>query len=112
VQIFQGNDRTIDVTVRDATGNALDLTNATLDYQLSPRDDESTQLVSLSDGGGINVTSAADGELEIVLTNTDTDLAPDIYVHELRVTLPSGKVFTVFHETVTVKNSLFVPTGS
>jgi hypothetical protein len=104
---YQENDLLIPVTVKDATGALLDLSGGSAEYQISKRGDE-TALVSLSTGtSGVTLTDAANGELEVDLSNTDTAIPHGDYVHELRVTLSDGRQFTVFSDPLTIRNSIF-----
>jgi hypothetical protein len=104
---YQENDLTIEATVKDANGDALDLSGGSAEYQISKRGDE-TALVSLSTStSGVTLTDAANGELEIDLADTDTALASGNYVHELRVTLSTGEQYTAFSEPITIRDSIF-----
>jgi len=109
IEVFQENDLDIDVTITDETGTAVDLTGATLDYQLSDNSTDETALLSLSTStSGITVTSAADGEATITLSNTDTDRAPGCYVQALRLTTSGGEIYdTSLDSELIIKDSIF-----
>jgi hypothetical protein len=95
-EMFCGDTREIVVTVRDASGSAIDLTGATVLWTLSRSDRCDAEVSKSSPSEGIVLTSAASGQFTITLDADDTeDLDPGDYYHEAEVTDSSGRVSTV-----------------
>lgn len=73
IEVEQGVDRVIAITLKDqATGLAIDVTGWTFELQIREKYTSTTVLYSPT----INITSAIDGEIEIVLTDTATAALP------------------------------------
>lgn len=108
IEVYQENDLPIKVTITDETGSAVDLTDATLDYQLSDSATDETALLTKSIGSGITVTDAAAGKATISLTDTDTDRAPGYYTQALRLTTSGGLIYdTSLDPELHIKDSIF-----
>lgn len=109
ISIPQATDLDIKVTITDETSSAVNLTGATLDYQLSDSSTDEAALLSLSTSTtGITVTDAAAGKATITLSNTDTDRAPSRYVQELKLTTSASKKYvTSLDDTLIITDSIF-----
>lgn len=86
LEIEQGVDRVIAITLKDKlTGLPLDLTGWTFQMQIREKYTSTSVLYSPT----INITSAIDGEIEIVLTDTATAALPaKSLVYDLEGTRP------------------------
>jgi len=73
----------------DGNDNSVDLTNADLEWIVV--DGVGNEIISKTDGNGINITSATNGEWEIVVNPSDTDgEGGDYYKHEARLIDETG----------------------
>jgi hypothetical protein len=103
--LHSGDSKILEVTVTDGTGAAVDLTGATIAWQLAKSPGESA-LVSKTIGSGIAVTDAVGGIFEITLDAADTAALSGRHYHEAEVTDTSGKVSTVLTGAVLIKPEL------
>lgn len=92
--IFQGSTFERNMTYSDENGTAVDLTGATIRMQARKTVDSATPLIDIStDASGITITSAVDGEFQILLTAAETTaLDFKTAVYDLEVEFPSGEV--------------------
>lgn len=113
--IWAGNKRTMAFTVTDedaGDGSPKDLTALTIKFALSsisPSGQYSTEYLvqKTSGGGGITVTDATAGELEVDLDPADTASLGGRDVHfELEVFDGSGEGVVVAEGTLTVKRNV------
>ena len=105
-EFFQGDDREITVTVRNAAGALVDLTGATIVWKLL-KTNRQTVWVQKSVGSGIAIKEqgAYKGQFVITLTNAETaGVSVGVQYHEADVTL-GGKKSTVVYGGVDVKRS-------
>lgn len=88
LEIEQGVDRVIAVTLKDkTTGLPLNLTGWTFQMQIREKYTSTSILYSPT----INITGALTGEIQIVLTDTDTALLPaKALVYDLEATRLDG----------------------
>lgn len=95
--IFTGDDVQITTQVRKRDGTAKDLTSSTVNFGLAPEQGRTLDLEkSSSTGNDVQITDAADGEIEIVLTSTDTDdIGAGVYYYEIEVEDANGITSTV-----------------
>jgi len=101
--MWSGDTKVIEVTITDASGNAVNLTGATISYVLQ-RSVGSTVTISKTTASGISITDASGGVFQITLDASDTArLSGSSYYHECQITDTSGNVSTVFTGTVTMK---------
>lgn len=91
----QGNDITLEFTVTDEDGAALDITGATVKWSLKRAIGETADLTKQTGGSGITLTDADGGVFEVELTDTDTAALYGEYVHEAVIIDALGKVRTV-----------------
>lgn len=87
----QGDTQYFDVSVVDGSGDAVDLTGATIEYTLTHKE---TPLTKTRDDG-ITVTDAANGEFEILLSSSDTAELRAPASHHVEITDSDGDVATV-----------------
>jgi len=88
-----GDSETCAATATDSAGTAIDLSGATITYQLT---DGASVLVEKSLGDGITVTVAASGTFSVALDPADTTgLEAGTYWHSASITSSGGAVTTV-----------------
>lgn len=104
--IRQGNDFEISGVIKDQSGTAVDLSSASIDYQISARGTDETALVSLGETDTANISGDASGNYTITLTPTETGQTPGAYIHELQI-VAGTETYTVFHEALFITDSLF-----
>lgn len=95
--IFEGDDIRITAQVLTEDQNIKDLTNAVVYFGLAPDQGRSTVLSKdSSSSNDVTVTDAANGEIEIVLTENDTSsVGAGVYYYEIEVEDNSGLTSTV-----------------
>lgn len=92
-----GDTFTLNYTVRDAAGVAIDLTNATVKWQLA-RSVKEGALISKVTGNSpteIELTTPESGAFAVYLLPADTAQLAGRYYHEAEVTDAAGTVSTV-----------------
>lgn len=88
-----GDSETLAGTATDSAGTVIDLTGATITYQLT---DGAEVLVAKSLSDGITVTSAAAGTFAVTLDPDDTaGLEASTYWHSASITSSGGTVTTI-----------------
>jgi len=105
--MFEGDSKTITVTVRDEAAAVVDLSGFTIRWGLSPlveggfnpaatlsKDSETT--------GGIEITSAVGGVFVVTLDPDDTEALAGKYYHEAEVTDAAGNIATVLTGRITI----------
>lgn len=98
-RFVQGDTQYFDVSVVDGDDESVDLTDASIEYQLTNDDITITKTV----GDGITVTDAVAGECEIVLAPSDTSTLSRLCSHSIEITDSNGDVSTVLDGTVYVE---------
>ena len=107
VKIYRGNSETLNIEITTITGNpyapaAGDEVKYRLARNATSPESESFVIKSLAAGNIVIV----DGVATIELSAIDTDLAPGVYYHELKVIDPPDDVATAMTGTVIIKPSL------
>lgn len=108
VEIPQGDARVLPFTVTDAeTGNPVDLTDATIEWGLYTRA-ENTEVLSLDEQGvEIQVRDNSNGEFEIKLESTTTSgLELGLYKEYLTITNADNDRTTFIGEIQLLESSL------
>lgn len=86
--INRGSDWTLDITVNDTSGSALNITGYTFYMYLWSSAIDNPDLTLDNDGtGGISITTAASGELTVTITDAQSEaLSPHLtYEYEFHV---------------------------
>lgn len=113
-ELFQGDTKRINFTLRKADGTALDLTGAEIRWEASRLKSgglfSSTPLIVKTDQDGIEVVDALNGFLTVTLPPEDTLFISGDFYHELETRDVSGDVSTVFSGQFKVKKALIKPT--
>lgn len=110
--MHSGDSRDLEITVVDENDAAVDVSAATMTWELSKLDSSGTlpaprgaALVTKTVGSGITITDGPNGELTVALDPADTaDLRGDHY-HELQI-VTGGKTSTVLFGKVAVLKDL------
>jgi hypothetical protein len=110
--LFRKNTKTLNVTVLNAAGTAVNLTGAAIKWWLSknPHSSGDDVLILKEIGEGISIVSAVAGTIEIVLGSADTDLPPGLYYHELKIFSGSSET-TSMRGIVYMRSALNMPSG-
>ncbi|MDI6872557.1 MAG: hypothetical protein QME79_14635 [Bacillota bacterium] len=105
LSVHRKNDLALQVSLQDESGAALNITGAALTFVV--RSLAAAVITKTTEpGGGITVTDAAAGKVEVTLTNADTDLPAGTYDYELLVTDSAGRRYTALEGPFTVLPSL------
>ncbi|GAA4626653.1 hypothetical protein GCM10023196_035750 [Actinoallomurus vinaceus] len=92
ITIEQGATWRTTLTVKDATGAAVDLTGYSARMQIRPSVESTTVLLELATGSGITITGPA-GQIALVITATaTTGINWTGAVYDLELTAPGGDV--------------------
>lgn len=95
-----GDARDLPVTVEHPDGTAKDISNGTAEWLLKDAasdTDANALLTKTTTDGGITITDAANGKLEVSIETGDTTGMSGTKHHRLRVTDSDGDRVTVFH---------------
>lgn len=97
------NDHVLRVTVLDNDDQPVDITGATIRWQLAGRVGSTSPLVSKATGGqGVEITDAENGVFEVTLDSADTDGLNGTYYHEAELVDAQGKKQTVMVGEITI----------
>lgn len=103
IEIVSGDSFQVKVSVEKEDGTAKDLTNASIETVLAPREGASPLVTKTTSGGGVTITDATGGVFRADFTPSDTDVSAGRYYLEAEVTDSSGAVDTVLTEPVFVQ---------
>ncbi len=104
---FVGNDDTIDLTVVNSSGTAVDISTATeITWKLATSESADTAMISKSQSGGTItfITDGTNGQIRIDTSTSDWDTAGTFY-QQCIVTMPNNTV-TVAVGTVWVRDTV------
>lgn len=109
IELYSNNDRTFRVFVKTPDLNIVDLTNAEGVFTVKKSHSESEVVFSKStkvDGEG-ELGSRDVGEMFFYVLPSDTDKIPvSQYVYDVKIVLPSGRVYTIIEGVINLKKSL------
>jgi len=107
-----GDSRTLELTINDEDGAALDITTATeITWALSKKVSDSVipkggALITKTLGSGVTLIDGPTGRADVAITPEDTaDMKEDDYYHEVQLEL-GGDTSTVLFGTVTLLKDL------
>lgn len=108
VEIFRGDNQTLEVTVNDSANNAFDLTGSVARFTVREGINTTQLIFKTSDEvTEIEITDPVDGVLEIYLLPEDTrEMKPGLYVYDVEVELPSGDIHTVISGAFRIKGDV------
>jgi len=93
-QIYQGDSKTLSVTVQDSDGDAVVITSATIKWQAS-KSKGKTADISKTTSAGISITDGPNGVFEITLAGSDTESLTGEFYHEAEVIFSDSTISTV-----------------
>lgn len=96
VEIYQGDTRTITVTVYDSNDQIISITGAQGIKWVVYKRSSGVIYIQKSIGSGITITDGPNGVFEIVLANSDTLNLLGTYNHECELKDASGNISTIF----------------
>jgi len=110
VTLHSGDTLTLEVTVNDSSGSAVDLTAATFTWAMSKKSNSAVAprgaaLLTKALASGVTLIDAATGRIDITLDPADTESLAGTYYHELQMT-DTGVVSTVLYGSVTIVKDL------
>lgn len=106
--IYAGDSRSLTITVKDPSGNIVNLTGATIKWVLVDAGGNSINAKdSIAGGsGGITINNATAGQCTIQLASADTmNLLTGSYTHEARMIDSANNSSIIFKGTITVNAS-------
>jgi len=84
ITLKQKEAKTVKFTIKDEAGNVVDVSGATLSFQVKKSKSDTTPKISKTDTD-FDKAQAASGIVTVNLTTTDTNLDPGVYVAELKI---------------------------
>lgn len=114
--MYAGDTKRIEVTVVDAAGDAVDITDFTSIRWKMAKTVKATAVLEKSLGDGIEIISGGSGRFDVTLETGDTEsLRPGTYYHEAEVADPVASpevVATVMTGTAEILPTLIKPETS
>jgi len=108
--MWAGDDKTLQVTVQDSSGDPVDITGATaIRWQLSKSATKRPALIEKALLDGVTVISAPGGRFDVTLEPEDTEDLKGDYYHEAELIDSGGRVATVLTGTATINPALIKP---
>lgn len=98
--IVAGNTRRVDLTFTDSSGTAYDLTDATLAFTAESSGTVVIEINNTDNPTQFTILDAANGQVRITLSTTNTNQTAGTYNFGAQATLPDG---TVVEDTGTLK---------
>jgi len=98
--MYSGDSKTLEITITDSDGVAVDLTGATVKYAIALSSTASAALVSKATGGS-GITTASN-VATVTLASADTATLAGVYYHEMEITTVLGAVTTAMTGTITI----------
>ncbi len=116
--MHRGDDRSITYTVVDEAGAVVDVTAAAIVWVLAAQDTGASgpqprpgsTLLTKSVGSGVVLVDAVNGDIRVDIDSVDTVAlrAPNVYYHEVQITL-AGKVTTIAFGNITLNREIIAP---
>jgi len=106
-EIFRGDDKTLEVVVKDQDGNVVDITGSSIrctvkEHETDP-DTEAKISKSSDTPSEITLTDPTQGKFEVYFVPTDTDNLLGDYVYDIQIETSAGKKYTVLKGFFKVK---------
>ena len=95
--VYQGNDYPLTVNIKDINGVTYPITgmtNAWCTVKENLNDTSETILKTYSPVNGITIEDAANGQLKVKFSHSDTNITPGEYWYDVRI-LIGGEYYTV-----------------
>lgn len=109
IEFHAGDDKRLEVTVRDEDGAVVDLTGIESAKWSLAKTANSTALVTHTLNDNIAVVAATSGVIHITIDAADTEGLRGVYYHEAEITDASGKTGTILYGSATILGSLNDP---
>ena len=107
VEMWIGEDISIDVTLVDESGNVINLKDCDLIWKASAPSSLTTETIEKDTTAGITITSEVGGTVQITIDHEDTlNMIPLGYDHELRLIKATGDESVVLTGTLLLKKSI------
>lgn len=107
--MYQGDTKILEVTVKDEAGVVVDITSATIRWQLARNAKTTTLLIEKETGDGITIIDGPAGRFDVAIDPDDTvGLKAASYYHEAEVN-DAGVISTVLTGKATIKQALIKP---
>lgn len=105
IDIFQGDNKTYELTVKDRVDAVVDITGFTIKFTVVKYKGDTTYLIekTTAQASEILITDGPNGLAQIYLIPADTTNMAGIYWYDVQTTDLSGKIRTVIRNTFTVK---------
>ena len=94
IELIRRDDIDLDVTLTDADGIAINLTNQTVMFTLKENINDPDE-DAIIQKRIVNHTAPTQGKTRVVLTHEDTDISAKYYFYDLQVINHTGKVSSV-----------------
>ena len=99
IEVFKGDSLRVDITLVDADGNAVDVTNATAKFTVRQHESDNDYVLQKT----LQMVDPTAGRMRLALDPTDTDKTPGTYVGDIEITFPDGRVKTVWKSQFIIK---------
>jgi len=103
LSLYSGDSRNLIISVTDENNAPINLENATIKWILSSQNNIE---LTKSNGKGVTISNASQGQFIIALAATDTQNLSGNYVHAARVTTSNGESSIVLQGAVTITKAL------
>ena len=100
--MYSGDTKLLEITVLDQDGDPVDLTGATVKWQMAKKVTSDTPVLSKEIGSGVVIMNPTAGRFDISLQPADTAAIKGAYYHEAEITESGGDVATVLAGTITI----------
>lgn len=106
LQVFRGDDLRVAITMRDQSGQVLDISGAAeIEYAVAASVQGPKLLSKTLANGGISITAPEVFTLD--LTSADTgSLSPGVYYHEAQIQTSTGETYTALYGSLTILTDL------
>lgn len=98
IKRVRGDSNPLKITLENMEGNPVDLTGSTVFFTVK-RNMQDTDANALIAKSTTTHTSAVDGETQITLTTTDTDITGTFY-YDVQVKNSDGEIFSVIADKI------------
>lgn len=108
IVVPKGNTKTVPLTLSINGYDALDLTGASIKFtaKMSPSDPQGEAVIEKTNGDGITVVSATDGQITVDFIPADTEDAEELLpiTFDIEVSTSTSEVYTVQRGVLTITN--------
>ncbi len=105
ITIYRGDDVTFQITFKDNSGTAVDITGATLYFTAKTNNDDADGSAVIQSSNS-TLSDPSNGIGEAVLSNSDTDVTPGKYFYDIQIITAGGEITTAMIGKVTVKQDI------